>query len=86
MTRNVASLNARGLRYPSKCARLLDELSNLCVYVAVGQETHFTCAEDCQVLEDDFVVFTAFDSDCSAEASLLFGCSLNATVNLVFCR
>ena len=31
MTLHVTSLNARGLRDPSKCARLLGELSNMCV-------------------------------------------------------
>ena len=36
------------------------------------------------MMEDDFVVFSAFDSRCSAEVSLLVGRSLNAIVNLVF--
>ena len=66
MTLNVASLNVRGLRDPSKCACLLSELSNLWVDVTAVQETHFTCTEDCRVLEDDFVVFSAFSSCCSA--------------------
>ena len=46
MTLNVASLNMRGLRDPSKCAHLLGELSNICVNVAAVQETHFTCTGD----------------------------------------
>ena len=83
MTLNVASLNMRGLRDPSKCAHLLGELSNFCVDIAAVQETHFTCAEDCQVLEGDFVVFSAFASCCSTEVSQLVGRSLNAFVNLV---
>ena len=73
MALNVASLNVRGLRDPSKCERLLAE-----------QEIHFTCAEDCRVLEGDFVVFLAFGSCCSAEVSLTIGRHLNAIVNLVF--
>ena len=39
------------------CVRLLGELSNLCMTVVAVQETHFTCTEDCQVLEGNFVVF-----------------------------
>ena len=62
MALNVASLNARGLRDASKCLHLLAELSNLCVNVAVVQETHFTCEADCRVLENDFVVYSAFGS------------------------
>ena len=31
--------------------------SNLSVDVAAVQGTHLTCAEDCQVLEGDFVIF-----------------------------
>ena len=81
MTLNFASLNLRGLRDPSKCAHVLGELLNLCVNVAAVQETHFICAEDCCVLEDDFVFFSAFSS---TEVSLLIGHSLNAIVNLVF--
>ena len=48
------------------------------------QETYFTCTEDCQVLEDEFVVFLAFSSCCNLGISLLVRCSLNAIVNLVF--
>ena len=84
MTLNVASLNVRGLRDPSKCARLLSELSNLFGNVAAVQGTHFTCTENCRVLGDDFVVFPAFGSHCSAGVSLLVGRCLNAIVSLVF--
>ena len=52
--------------------------------VAAVQETIFTCAEDCQVLDGDFVVFLAFGSRSTAGISLLVGRSLNAIVNLVF--
>ena len=65
MALNVASLNVRGLRDSSKCARLLGELKNLCVDVAAVQETHFTCEADCRVLESDFNVFSAYGSNFS---------------------
>ena len=84
MALNVASLNARGLRDASKCAHLLAELSNLCVDVAAVQETHFVCGADCRVLEDDFVVYSAFSSLFGAGVSLLVGHSLDAVVNVVF--
>ena len=79
---NLASLYARGLGDPSKCARLLGELSNLSVDVAAVQETHFTCAADCRVLENENVVLSAHGSCSSDAVSLLIGCSLNADVNL----
>ena len=84
MALNIVSLNARKLRDASKCARLLAELSNLCVDVAAVQETHFTCEMDCWALEDDFVVFSASGSHWSTGVSLLVGYSLDAIVNLVF--
>ena len=71
MTLNVASLNMRGLRDPSKCAHLLGELLNLCVNVAAVQETHFTCTEDCRVLESDLVVFSALGSLSYLDAALM---------------
>ena len=83
MTLNVASLNVRGLKVPSRCAHLLSKLSNL-FNVAAVQETHFTCTEDCRTLEDYFVVFSAFGNSCGAGVSLLVGRSLNAIVNLIF--
>ena len=84
MTLNLASWNVRGLRDPSRCARLLDELSNLRVDVAAVQENHFIYAADCRPLEDDFAVFSAFGSRCGAGVSLLVGHCLNANVNVVF--
>ena len=39
---------------------------------------------DCRVLEDDFVVFSAFGSRWGTGVSLLVGPSLDAIVNLVF--
>ena len=50
MTLSLATLNVRGLRDSSKCARLLGELKNLGVDVVAVQKTHFTCGADCQVL------------------------------------
>ena len=73
----------RGLNDPSKCARLLGKLSNLSLKVAAVQETHFTCAANCRVLEDDYVVLSKYGSRSSVWVSLLIRCSLNADVNLV---
>ena len=84
MALNIASLNARGLRDASKCVHLLAELSNLWGDVTAVQENHFICKMDCQVLRDDFVVYSAFSSRLSTGISLLVGCSLDAIVNVVF--
>ena len=84
MTLNFATLNVRGLRDSSKCARLLAKLKNLRVHVAAVQETHFICAADCWVLENDFNVFSAYGSRGSAGVSLLVGHSLDADVDVVF--
>ena len=54
--RDSSKCAMRGLRDSSKCARLLGELKNLGVDVAVVQGTHFTCGADCRVLESDFNV------------------------------
>ena len=83
MALNIATLNVRGLRDPSKWTRLLGELKNLCVDVAAVQETHFTCSADCRVLEGDFNIFSAYGSRTSAGVSLLIG-SLDADVDVVF--
>ena len=83
MALNIATLNVRGLRDPSKCARLFGELKNLGVDVAAVQETHFTCSADCRVLESDFNVFSAYDSRTSAGVSLLIRRSLDAAVDVV---
>ena len=80
---NLATSNVRGLRDPNKRALLLGERSNLSVDVAALQEAHVTCAADCRVLENDYVVLLAYGSRSSAGVSLLIGCSLNADVNLV---
>ena len=84
MSLNLATLNVRGLRDPSKCARLLSELSNLRVKVTAVQETHSICTADCRVLENDFNIFSAYGSRSSAGVSLLDGRSLDADVNVVF--
>ena len=81
MDLNIASLNERGT---SKCVHLFAELSNVCVDVAAVQETHFSCEDDCRVLEGNLVIFSAFGSRLSAGVSLLVGCSLEAIINLVF--
>ena len=62
-----------GLRNSSKCTRLLGELKNIRVGVAAVQETDFICAADCRGLENDFNVFSAYDSCSSAGVSLLVG-------------
>ena len=67
----------------TECVHLLGELSKLSVDVAAVQETHFTCAVDCWVLEEVYVVLSAYSSHSSIGVSLLIGCSLNADVNLV---
>ena len=84
MALNLATLNVRGLRDPSKYARLLGELKYLSVDVAALQETHFICDADCRVLESDFYVFSAYGSRTSVGVSLLVGRSLDADVNGVF--
>ena len=63
--------------------RLLGELSKLSVNVSTVQENHFTSATDCRVLEDGYVVISAYGSRCSVGISLVIGRSLNADVNLV---
>ena len=65
------------------CAPLA-ELSNLSVNVGAVQETHFTYRADCRVLDNYFVVYSAFGSNLSARVSLLVGRSLDAIVNFVF--
>ena len=67
----------------SKCMRLLGELSFLSLDVTAVQETYFICAMDCRVLENDYVVLSAYGSRSSVGISLLIGRSLNADVNLV---
>ena len=83
MALNLATLNAKRLRDPSKWAHCLCELSNLRVIVTAVQETHFTRTADFRVLEDDYVVPSAYDSCSSVVVSLLIGRGLNADVNLV---
>ena len=84
MALNLVKLNVRGLRDSSKCARLLAELKNLRVDVAAVQKTHFICAEECRVLENEFNVFSADGSRSSSGVSLLVGRSLDADVDVVF--
>ena len=83
MALNLTTLNAGGLRDPSKCACLLGELLNLRVDVAAVQETHFTCAADCRALEDDYVILSPSGNHSSVGVSLLIGRIFNSNVNLV---
>ena len=85
MSLNLATLNVRGLRDSSKCAPLLVELKNFRVNVAAVQETHFICAADCRVLENDFNVFSAYGRCNSTGVSMLVGRSFDADV-VVFRR
>ena len=83
MALKLATSNVRGLRDPSKCARMLGELKNLRVDVAGVQETHFTCGADYRMLGSDFNVFSAYGSRTSV-ATLLLGRTLDADVDVVF--
>ena len=83
MAQNLATLNARGLRDPSKCSYLIDKLSNFRVDVPAVQETHFTCAANCRVMEGDYVVLSSCSRRSSVVVTLLIGRNLNADVNLV---
>ena len=83
MALSLANLNVKGLKDPSKGACLLGELLNLSVDVPSVQETHFTCAADCQVLENNYVILSGYSSCSSIGVSLFIGCSLNTDVNLV---
>ena len=84
MSLNLATLNERRMGDPKKCSHLLGELTNLGVNVATVQETHFTCAADCQVLEDDYVVLPAYSNHSSVGVFQVVRCSLNTDVNLAF--
>ena len=57
MALNLPTWNVRGLRDSSKCACLLAGLTYLSVNVTAVQETHFICAADCRMLDNDFNVF-----------------------------
>ena len=83
MPLNLAPLNVKGLMNSCKCTRSLGEL-NLRVDVAAVQETYFICAADCRVLENDFNVFSAYESCSSNGDLLLVGSSLDADVDVVF--
>ena len=63
---------------------LLSEFSKFSENVAAVKETHFTCAADCRVLEDDYAILSACGSCSCVGVTLLIGYSLNADVNLVF--
>ena len=52
--------------------------------VTAVQETHFIYAADCRVLENDFNLFSAYDSRSSTGVSLLVGRRLDADVDGFF--
>ena len=64
-------------------AFLLRELSNLRLNVAAMQKSHFTCAADSRVLENNYIILSAYGSRGRVWVSLLIGRSLNDAVNLV---
>ena len=74
---NLATLNSRGLRDPSKCARMLAELLNLNMKVA---EVQWTVGS----WRTDFAVFSAYGSRNSVGVSLLVGRSLDADGDVGF--
>ena len=51
--------------------------------VAAVQETHLTCSADGRVLENDYVVLSAYGCRSSVGVSLLIGRSFDADVSLV---
>ena len=58
MTLKFARVNMKGLRDPSKCENLVGGLSNHCENVVAVQETHFICAADSRMLENDCRLFS----------------------------
>ena len=60
MALNLATLNVRGIRDTRK--RLLGELSNLSLNAIAVQESPFPYAADCQVLENNYDVLSAYDN------------------------
>ena len=81
---NIATLNVRGQRDPSKCTHFLGELKKLGVDVTAVQETRFISGADCRVPESDFNVFSAYSSRTSIGVSLLVGRRLDADVDVIF--
>ena len=83
MTLRLATLNATGLRDPSKCGYLLGDLSNLRWLFLQSRRLTSIFPADCRVLEDDYVVLSTCSSRNSVAVFLIIWCSLNADVNLV---
>ena len=84
MTLNVASLNAWGLRDPSKCACLLGELSNLCVNVAAVQGLTSLAQRTVRCWRTTLWSFRHSVATVALGISLLVGRSFNDIVTLVF--
>ena len=78
------SINVRKMRARGYTSCVLGEVRNFSLNAIVVQETHFICKEDGQVLEKDFVVFSAFCCHHSKRVSPLVGHSLKVKVDIVF--
>ena len=77
MALNIASVNMRGLRDPSKCVRLLGVTpKTLCWYCRSARDSLHLRSR----LLGAGVVFSAYRKHCSAEVSLLIERSLDANV------
>ena len=83
MALNLATLNVRGLRNPSKVFLVTQNVAWCLVDVAAVQETNFIYDAVCRVPESDFNVFSAYGSRTSVGVSLLVGRSLEADVDVV---
>ena len=83
MTLNLATFNVRGIRCRSKASRVVRDLVSLKVDIAAIQETHFVCDGDCQVLVNDYDVYSAYGNTYSRGISLLVSRTLSASVNVV---
>ena len=83
MSLNLATFNVRGIRCRSKAARVVRDLVSLKVDIAAIQETHFVCDGDCQVMVNDYDVYSAYGNTYSRGISLLVSRTLSASVNVV---
>ena len=84
MSLNLTTLNARGLRDPSKCAWLLSELSNLWWMLLQCKRLTSFAQRTVGCWGTTLKSFSVFGSRCSTGISLLVERSLNVIVNLVF--
>ena len=70
----------------TKGSHLLGELSNLWVNVVAVQEIHFICIADARVVGNDFIVFSAHGSRCSAGVSLDVALAQKSVLSLLVTR